>query len=82
MSWADVACRKWSTASDGVADSSGNDPGVAEGIPPDSADAALSEAAVTRRAKELVAKMASSTKIDSADTKKASSLSDQQVSFG
>lgn len=80
LCWADAACRKWESSSCGADESGGT--AVAEGVPPDGADAALQAAAVTRRAKELVAKMASSSKIDPADTKRASSLSDQQVGFG
>lgn len=80
MCWADAACRKWESSSYGADESDGST--VAEGVPPDGVDAALQAAAVTQRAKELVAKMASSSKIDPADTKRASSLSDQQVGFG
>jgi len=79
--WTDAACKKWESSSYGMDEPAGS--AVAEGVPPDGADGGMqATAAATRRAEELVAKMASSSKIDPADTKRASSLSDQQVGFG
>ena len=75
--WADTACKKWEGSLPGVGQSAGAAGEVAEGIPPDDADAALQAAAVTRRSKELAAKIAHASSVDPLDVKRASALSEK-----